>query len=135
MRAESYRKLSESAYQTYLETINQVKENARSGYSKVNVGRQILLASSAQVKQASTSLRLQSDRYQIGYGTVTDLVQAQTTLAQAVLAYINQLQEYNKSLLELARNTGLSINQDPELIDRIGDPLASLTDLSFAANL
>ena len=62
-------------------------------------------------------------------------MQAQTTLAQAVLAYINQLQEYNKSLLELARNTGLSTNQDPELIDRIGDPLASLTDLSFAANL
>ena len=135
MRAESYRKLSESAYQTYLETINQVKENARSGYSKVNVGREILLASSDQVKQASTSLRLQSDRYQIGYGTVTDLVQAQTTLAQAVLSYINQLQVYNKALLELARNTGLTINQDPELIDRIGDPLASLNDLSFSADL
>jgi len=135
MRAESYRKLSESAYQTYLETINQVKENARSGYAKVNVGRKILLASSDQVKQASTSLRLQSDRYQIGYGTVTDLVQAQTTLAQAVLSYINQLQEYNKSLLELARNTGLSINQDSELLDRIGDPLASLNNLSFSANL
>ena len=135
MRAESYRKLSESAYQTYLETINQVKENARSGYSKVNVGREILLASSDQVKQASTSLRLQSDRYQIGYGTVTDLVQAQTTLAQAVLSYINQLQDYNKALLELARNTGLTINQDPELIDRIGDPLASLNDLSFSADL
>ena len=135
MRSKSYRKLSESSYQTYLETINQVKENARSGYSKVNVGRKILLASSAQVKQASTSLRLQSDRYQIGFGTVTDLVQAQTTLAQAVLSYINQLQEYNKSLLELARNTGLSINSDPELIDRIGDPLASLNDLSFTANL
>ena len=135
MRAESYRKLSESAYQTYLETINQVIENARSGYSKVNVGREILLASSDQVKQASTSLRLQSDRYQIGYGTVTDLVQAQTTLAQAVLSYINQLQVYNKALLELARNTGLTINQDPELIDRIGDPLASLNDLSFSADL
>ena len=135
MRAESYRKLSESAYQTYLETINQVKENARSGYSKVNVGREILLASSDQVKQASTSLRLQSDRYQIGYGTVTDLVQAQTTLAQAVLSYINQLQDYNKALLELARNTGLTINQDPQLIDRIGDPLASLNDLSFSADL
>ena len=135
MRAESYRKLSESAYQTYLETINQVKENARSGYSKVTVGRNILLASSDQVKQASISLRLQSDRYQIGYGTVTDLVQAQTTLAQAVLSYINQLQDYNKALLELARNTGLTINQDPQLIDRIGDPLASLNDLSFSADL
>lgn len=135
MRAESYRKLSKSAYQTYLDTINQVKETAESGYSQVNVGRNILLASSDQVKQASISLRLQSDRYQIGYGTVTDLVQAQTTLAQAVLSYINQLQDYNKSLLELARNTGLSINQDPELIDRIGDPLASLNDLSFSANL
>ena len=135
MRAESYRKLSESAYQTYLDTINQVKETAESGYSQVNVGRSILLASSDQVKQASISLRLQSDRYQIGYGTVTDLVQAQTTLAQAVLSYINQLQDYNKSLLELARNTGLSINQDPELIDRIGDPLATLTDLSFSSDL
>lgn len=135
MRAESYRKLSESAYQTYLDTINQVKETAESGYSKVNVGRNILLASSDQVKQASISLRLQSDRYQIGYGTVTDLVQAQTTLAQAVLSYINQLQDYNKALLELARNTGLTINQDPELIDRIGDPLASLKDLSFSADL
>ena len=135
MRAESYRKLSESAYQTYLDTINQVKETAESGYSKVNVGRNILLASSDQVKQASISLRLQSDRYQIGYGTVTDLVQAQTTLAQAVLSYINQLQDYNKALLELARNTGLTINQDPQLIDRIGDPLASLNDLSFSADL
>ena len=135
MRAESYRKLSESAYQTYLDTINQVKETAESGYFKVNVGKNILLASSDQVKQASISLRLQSDRYQIGYGTVTDLVQAQTTLAQAVLSYINQLQDYNKSLLELARNTGLSINQDPELIDRIGDPLVTLTDLSFSSNL
>ena len=135
MRAESYRKLSESAYQTYLDTINQVRETAESGYSKVNVGRNILLASSDQVKQASISLRLQSDRYQIGYGTVTDLVQAQTTLAQAVLSYINQLQDYNKALLELARNTGLTINQDPQLIDRIGDPLASLNDLSFSADL
>ena len=135
MRAESYRKLSESAYQTYLDTINQVKETAESGYSKVNVGRNILLASSDQVKQASISLRLQSDRYQIGYGTVTDLVQAQTTLAQAVLSYINQLQDYNKALLELARNTGLTINQDTQLIDRIGDPLASLNDLSFSADL
>lgn len=135
MRAESYRKLSESAYQTYLDTINQVKETAESGYSKVNAGRNILLASSDQVKQASISLRLQADRYQIGYGTVTDLVQAQTTLAQAVLSYINQLQDYNKSLLELARNTGLSINQDPELIDRIGDPLVTLTDISSLSNL
>ena len=51
---------------------------------------------------------------------MTDLVQAQTTLAQAVLSYINQLQDYNKALLELARNTGLTINQAPELIDAIG---------------
>ena len=135
MRAESYRKLSESAYQTYLETINQVKETARSGYFKVNDGTNILLASSGQVKQAAISLQLQSDRYQIGYGTVTDLVQAQTTLAQAVLSYVTQLQEYNKSLLELARNTGLPIDRDSDLADRIGDPLASLSTLSFSSNL
>ena len=135
MRAESYRKLSESAYQTYLETINQVKESARSGYFKVNDGTKILLASSGQVKQAAISLQLQSDRYQIGYGTVTDLVQAQTTLAQAVLSYVTQLQEYNKSLLELARNTGLPIDRDSDLADRIGDPLASLSTLSFSSSL
>lgn len=135
MRAESYRKLSESAYQSYLETINQVKESARSGYFKVNDGTKILLASSGQVKQAAISLQLQSDRYQIGYGTVTDLVQAQTTLAQAVLSYVTQLQEYNKSLLELARNTGLPIDRDSDLADRIGDPLASLSTLSFSSSL
>ncbi len=135
MRSNSYRKLAESAYQSYLETINEVNENARSGYSKVLGGREIVLATANQVKQSTISLQLQSERYQIGYGTVTDLVQAQTNLAQAVLSYVNNLQEYNKSLLELSRNTGLTINHDQTFVNTVGDPLSLLSLLSFRPSM
>lgn len=135
MRSNSYRKLAESAYQSYLETINEVNENARSGYSKVIGGREIVLATANQVKQSTVSLQLQSERYQIGYGTVTDLVQAQTNLAQAVLSYVNHLQEYNKSLLELSRNTGLVIDQDKTFVKTVGDPLSLLSLLSFRPSI
>lgn len=135
MRSSSYKKLAESAYQSYLETINDVKENARSGYFEVSGGREIVLATANQVKQSTISLQLQSERYQIGYGTVTDLVQAQTNLAQAVLSYVNQLQDYNKSLLELSRNTGLRIDQDQSFVEAVGNPLGLLSQLSFGIDL
>jgi len=131
MRSASYRKLEKASYETYLDTLNQVKENARSGFADVDQGRAIVLASSNQVKQATISLELQTQRYEIGYGTVTDLVQAQTTLAQAVVDYINNLQDYNKSLLELARNTGLEIRKDAAFMDLVGDPLGLLQDSSL----
>lgn len=129
MRANSYRKLAKSSYETYLDTINQVKEAAQIGYFSVEKGRDIVMASANQVKESTLSLELQTDRYEIGYGTVTDLVQAQTALAQAVLDYVGHLQDYNKSLLELSRNTGLPIDGDQHFVNAVGDPLAALSQL------
>lgn len=126
MRASSYQKLAESAYQTYLDTVNQVKKEARSGFYQVQKGKDIVLASADQVKQASKSLELQTARFQLGYGSVTDLVQAQQQMAQAVLDYVADLRQYNQDLLTLARNTGLEIDRGSLFLDAVGEPLVSL---------
>ena len=129
MRSSSYQKLADSAYETYLDTINQVKETAQIGYFSVQKGRDIVMASANEVKESTLSLELQTDRYEIGYGTVTDLIQAQTVMAKAVLDYVGHLQGYNKSLLELARNTGLPIDKDQNFVNSVGDPLTALSQL------
>ena len=129
MRSSSYQKLADSSYETYLDTINQVKETAQIGYFNVEKGRDIVLASANEVKESTLSLELQTDRYEIGYGTVTDLIQAQTAMAKAVLDYVGHLQDYNKSLLELARNTGLPIDEDQNFVNSVGNPLTELSYL------
>jgi outer membrane protein TolC len=126
MRSSSYQKLAESAYQAYLDTVNQVKKEARSGFYQVEKGKDIVLSSAAQVQQASKSLELQTARFQLGYGSVTDLVQAQQQMAQAVLDYVANLRQYNQDLLTLARNTGLEIDRGALFLDAVGEPLASL---------
>lgn len=126
MRAGSYQKLAESAYQTYLDTVNQVKKEARSGFYQVQKGKDIVLSSADQVKQASKSLELQTARFQLGYGSVTDLVQAQQQMAQAVLDYVADLRQYNQDLLTLARNTGLEIDRGSLFLEAVGEPLVSL---------
>jgi outer membrane protein TolC len=78
------------------------------------------------VTSASDALRLQTLRFNAGYGNVTDVVQAQQDLTQSVSDYIDQLASYNVALLSLARASGLSYQQDDQLIREVGNPLDRL---------
>jgi outer membrane protein TolC len=129
MQAESARRRAAAAAQDVLATRSSVRQEAQSDFAKAEVGRRIVLASSAAVDQANKAIRLQTLRFNAGYGTITDVVQAQLSLAEAVLTYISSLKDYNLALISLGRNTGLNFTADVEFDREVGDPLARLNSL------
>ena len=78
------------------------------------------------MQAASSALKLQSQRFNAGYGTITDVVQSQQDLTEAVSSYIEQLADYNLALVNLARASGLSYQDDPDLLAQVGDPLSAV---------
>lgn len=106
--------------------LNQVRREVQTYYAQSLQGRQAVLLASARVRAASEALRLQTLRFNAGYGTITDVVQAQQDLTQAVGVYIDQLADYNIALVSLARASGLSYLEDPQLQQQVGNPLDRL---------
>ena len=127
--SERKAKAAEAAYQS---AVNQVRREVQTYFSQAQLGRESVLLASGRVKAATEALRLQTLRFNAGYGTVTDVVQAQQDLTQGVSAYINVLTSYNTSLVNLARASGLSYSPDQPLLAQVGNPL---TKLSLPARL
>ncbi len=123
MNAEASKRKAQAAMETYLATVNDVRRDAQASFAQAESGRRIVITSAKEVQQANEAIRLQALRFSAGYGTVTDVVQAQQNLAQSVISYIQNLAAYNKSLLTLSRNTGLDYQPDPELVREVGEPL------------
>jgi outer membrane protein TolC len=121
--AERKAKAAEAAYQA---AVNQVRREVQSFYAQALLGRESVLLASGRVKAATDALRLQTLRFNAGYGTVTDVVQAQQDLTQGVSAYIQELTSYNTALVSLSRASGLGYSQDQELLAQVGNPLVKL---------
>ncbi len=126
MNAAASRRQAAAALETYRSTVQQVRRDVQSLIAQASSGRTIVMLASNRVKAASGALRLQTQRFNAGYGTVTDVVQAQQDLSQAVGNYIQNLADYNDTLVQLSRSSGLQYQPDPEMISEVGDPLASL---------
>lgn len=107
--------------------VNQVRREVQTYYAQSQQGREAVLLASARVQAASQALRLQTLRFNAGYGNITDVVQAQQDLTQAVAVYIDQLANYNIALVSLARASGLSYEPDAQLVRQVGNPLSSLS--------
>ena len=103
--------------------MNDVRRDAQVAFAQAEVGRRIVITSAKEVNQANEAIRLQALRFNAGYGTATDVVQAQQNLAQSVIGYIENLANYNKALLTLSRNTGLDYQPDSDLLLQVGEPL------------
>lgn len=106
--------------------MNQVRRDVQAFYAQVKQGRDAVLLASQRANAASQALRLQSLRFNAGYGNITDVVQAQQDLTGAVGDYIDQLADYNVALVSLARASGLTYQSDPALLQELGDPLSKL---------
>ena len=116
-------KASEAAYQA---AVLQVRQEAQSFHAQAIQGREAVLLAAGRMQAASSALKLQSLRIDAGYGTITDVVQAQQDLTQAVGAYIDVLANYNIALVTLARISGLAYEPDAALLTSVGDPFANL---------
>jgi len=126
MTAEAALKRAKAAEATTQQAVNQVRREVQSYYAQVTQGRQAVILASQRTNAASSALRLQSLRFSAGYGTITDVVQAQQDLTQAVADYIGQLASYNVALVSLARASGLTYEPDPQLDKELGNPLSRL---------
>ncbi len=126
MNAAAARRRARAAEASYQAAVNQVRKEVESFYAQATQGREVVLFSSGRVKAANEALRLQTLRFNAGYGTVTDVVQAQQDLTQAVIAYVNDLAAYNIALVSLARASGLDYVADPALSRQLGTPLDDL---------
>lgn len=107
--------------------VNQVRREVQTFHAQTLQGREAVLLASARAQAASKALRLQTLRFNAGYGTITDVVQAQQDLTEAVSVYIDQLAYYNIALVSLARASGLAYQSDPQLERAVGDPLSRLS--------
>lgn len=126
MEAEASKSRARAAAAKVNQTINSVIAEVREYFSRAQQGREAVLAASKRVRAASDSLKLQSMRFRAGYGTITDVVQSQQDLTQAVGSYISQLSDYNLALVNLSRSSGLSFAADPDLMQQVGNPLSQV---------
>jgi outer membrane protein TolC len=126
MQAEASMRKARSSAANAQAAVNKVRREVQSFYAKVQQGREAVQLASARANAATTALRLQTLRFNAGYGNITDVVQSQQDLTQAVSAYIDQLADYNLSLVNLSRASGLAYDQDPELQRIVGNPLVNL---------
>ncbi len=126
MSAEAARRRARAAEAAYQAAINQVRKEVETFHAQATQGREVVILSSERVKASSEALRLQTLRFTAGYGTVTDVVQAQQDLTQAVIGYVNDLADYNVALVSLARASGLAFEPDEALNQRLGTPLDNL---------
>ena len=126
MTAAAAMRRARAAEAGFQQAVNQVRRDVQAFYAQVKQGREAVLLASQRANAASQALRLQSLRFNAGYGNVTDVVQAQQDLTGAVGDYIDQLADYNVALVSLARASGLTYQPDPALVEELGDPLSKL---------
>ena len=126
MDAAAARKRAAAAQLAARQSVNSVIEEVREYFAQSTDGREAVLVASGRVQAASSALKLQSQRFNAGYGTITDVVQSQQDLTEAVSSYIDQLADYNLALVNLSRASGLSYQVDPELLAQVGDPLGAV---------
>ncbi len=126
MNAAAARRQAAAAAETYSATVLQVRSDVQSLVAQARSGRSIVLAGAERVTAANGALRLQTLRFNAGYGTITDVVQAQQEISQAVSSYIENLATYNDTLVQLSRSSGLQVQPDPALLQAVGNPLQTL---------
>jgi outer membrane protein TolC len=126
MNAAAARRQAAAAAETYTATVLQVRSDVQSLVAQARSGRSIVMAGAERVKAANGALRLQTLRFNAGYGTITDVVQAQQEISQAASSYIQNLATYNDILVQLSRSSGLPVQPDPALLEAVGNPLQTL---------
>ncbi len=127
MSAASAMRRAKAAEADSQSAVNQVRREVQTYFSQVSQGKDATVLASQRVTSATQALRLQTLRFKAGYGNITDVVQAQQDLTQAVTLYVQQLSSYNVALVSLARASGLAYSADPAFLKLVGDPLSKIS--------
>lgn len=83
-----------------------IKEEVWSAYSGLQKAYEAIQTSKVQVIDAEESLRVASERYKVGAGTINDLLDAETALLKAEANLVDAKWDYHTSNAELAKSVG-----------------------------
>jgi len=72
----------------------------------VNSARERILATEKAIEEAKESLRIEREKYELGRGSITDVLDAQSALLDAQTAYYRALADYNTAVAELRLAVG-----------------------------
>jgi len=93
--------------------IQQVRQEVWAAHSKLTESFEAVQAVGVLVKDAQESMRSTRKRYEVGAGTITDLLDAQTALARAEAAAVAARWDYHIAEAQLNRSTGTLLDDKP----------------------
>jgi len=79
----------------------QVRLDVERAVLNVQSNRARVLAQQKAIEQGKESLRIEREKYDMGRGSITDVLDAQSALLDAQTSYYRSLAEYNTSIAEL----------------------------------
>ena len=88
---------------------DQIRQEVEASFYELLTNNRNILTTSNEVLSARESLRLARLRFQAGVTTQREVVDTQRDLTQAEVRYSSAITNYNKSLAELRRRTGLDL--------------------------
>ena len=88
---------------------DQIRQEVETSFYELLTNNRNIITTSNEVLSARESLRLARLRFQAGVTTQREVVDTQRDLTQAEVRYSSAITNYNKSLAELRRRTGLDL--------------------------
>ncbi|HEX5236197.1 MAG TPA: TolC family protein [Silvibacterium sp.] len=86
---------------------SRIDEQLRDSLLDLQASQQLVQVAKSNVDLATTALDQSTQRFKAGVDTNLPVAQAQSTLAQAQVQYVNSVYQYNQAKLGLARNLGI----------------------------
>lgn len=84
----------------------QVRQEVWTAHSKLRESFAVVASTEALVRDAQESLRLANERYKVGAGTITDLLDTETALARAEATRVGSQWDYQVARAVLRRSVG-----------------------------
>lgn len=106
----NYRKAQGEYYQeieSYKAVSLTMQQDVWNAYSHILESIEGIHAAISQVKNAAESMRLAKERYEVGAGTITDMLDAQTALLQAQATQVQAYNNYQSSMTTYTWAQGL----------------------------
>ncbi len=103
--AEQETKLA-SAQQNLRKLELQIRLDVETALLNVSSAQQRVKATRKAIEQAKESFRIETQRYDLGKGSITDVLDAQSAMLEAETSYYRVLTEYNLAIAQLGLATG-----------------------------
>ena len=105
---QSKQKAEEETF-NFSRTRDEIRQLVEASFYELLTNNRNIITTSNEVLSARESLRLSRLRFQAGVTTQREVVDTQRDLTQAEVRYSSAITNYNKSLAELRRRTGLDL--------------------------